>query len=280
MVKPRILTYGEIIFDLVQGKPYLGGAPLNFAWFVNQLGGEATLISAVGNDVLGSKAVSIIENYGIDSHIHFSKESTGTAIVNSDGKFNITYPAAWNHIEIPELEAGLYDLLYVGTLAQTSSFNRGKLPALLTSSNTRIFLDLNLRHPLYSKEIIFNSLQMADIVKVNLEEWQEIKSFISMKDPFAFMNYFNLSHLAITMGYEGARFFFDGQEFLYRPNKMTEIDPTGAGDAFSAGFAMGILLGIPAMNVLKVGCQAGAAVAGHKGAHADLPDFVRDQIFL
>ena len=39
-MKPKILSYGEIIFDLIEGRPFLGGAPLNFAWFVNQLGGQ------------------------------------------------------------------------------------------------------------------------------------------------------------------------------------------------------------------------------------------------
>ena len=70
-MKPRILSYGEIIFDLVGGRPFLGGAALNFAWVVNQLGGEATLISAVGNDDFGLEALSIIENYGINGHIIF-----------------------------------------------------------------------------------------------------------------------------------------------------------------------------------------------------------------
>ncbi len=280
MMKPRILSYGEIIFDLVEGRPFLGGAPLNFAWFVNQLGGEATLISAVGNDDLGAEAISIVENYGINGHINFSGEPTGTAIVNPDGKFDLTYPAAWNQIETPDLEAGIYDLLYVGTLAQTSCFNSKRLADLVQSASTNVFLDLNLRYPFYSKEIIFNSLQMANIVKVNLEEWREIKSLTSIEDPFSFMDCFHLSHLAITMGYEGAKFFFDGREFQYQPRKITEVDPTGAGDAFSACFAMGVLLRIPEMKILKVGCDAGATVAGNPGAHMKLPNFVRDQLLF
>ena len=279
-MKPRILSYGEIIFDLVGGKPFLGGAALNFAWVVNQLGGEATLISAVGNDDFGLEALSIIENYGINGHINFSGHPTGTAIVDSDGKFDIAHPAAWNQIEIPDLEDGAYDLLYMGTLAQMSSFNRERLANLLQSLTVVVFLDLNLRPPFYSKEIIFDSLRMANIVKVNVEEWQEIKKLTVIEDPFGFMDYFNLSHLAITMGYEGASFFFDGQELQYRPRKITEIDPTGAGDAFSAGLAMGILSNIPAIDILKLGCDAGAAVAGIRGAHMKLPYSVRAQLVL
>ncbi|MEC8986590.1 MAG: PfkB family carbohydrate kinase [Chloroflexota bacterium] len=279
-MKQRILSYGEIIFDVVEGVPFLGGAPLNFAWFVNQLGGESTLASAVGSDDLGSQALLSIESYGINGHIKFSGQPTGTAIVNSDGNFDIDHPAAWDQIDIPDLEDGVYDLLYMGTLAQTSSFNRERLAHLVQSLTVNVFLDLNLRPPFYSKEIIFDSLRMANIVKVNVEEWQEIKKLTVIEDPFGFMEYFNLSHLAITMGYEGARFFFDGQELQYRPRKITEVDPTGAGDAFSAGFAMGILLAIPEINILKVGCEAGAAVAANRGAHMKLPNFVRNQLLL
>ena len=279
-MKQRILSYGEIIFDVVEGVPFLGGAPLNFAWFVNQLGGESTLASAVGSDDLGSQALLSIESYGINGHIKFSGQPTGTAIVNSDGKFDIAHPAAWDQIDIPDLEDGVYDLLYMGTLAQTSSFNRERLAHLVQSLTVNVFLDLNLRPPFYSKEIIFDSLRMANIVKVNVEEWQEIKKLTVIEDPFGFMDYFNLSHLAITMGYEGARFFFDGQELQYRPRKITEIDPTGAGDAFSAGLAMGILSNIPAIDILKLGCDAGAAVAGIRGAHMKLPYSVRAQLIL
>ena len=114
-MKQRILSYGEIIFDVVEGVPFLGGAPLNFAWFVNQLGGESTLASAVGSDDLGSQALLSIESYGINGHIKFSGQPTGTAIVNSDGKFDIAHPAAWNQIDIPDLEDGVYVLLYMGT---------------------------------------------------------------------------------------------------------------------------------------------------------------------
>ena len=84
-MKPKVLSYGEIIFDLIEGRPFLGGAPLNFAWFVYQLGGQATLFSAVGIDAMGLEAISRIEGYGIENHINFSNQPTGTAVVNSDG---------------------------------------------------------------------------------------------------------------------------------------------------------------------------------------------------
>ena len=133
-MKPKILSYGEIIFDLVQGRPFLGGAPLNFAWFINQLGGEATLFSSVGKDAMGSEAVSRIEEYGINNHINISNQPTGTAIVNPEGKFEISYPAAWSEVAAPKSVDGLYDLLYFGTLAQTSPFNSSQIVDLVENA--------------------------------------------------------------------------------------------------------------------------------------------------
>ena len=277
-MKPTILSYGEIIFDLVQGRPFLGGAPLNFAWFINQLGGEATLFSSVGKDAMGSEAVSRIEEYGINNHINISNQPTGTAIVDTEGKFKISYPAAWSEIETPKLVCGPYDLFYFGTLAQMSPFNYSHIVNLVENAVANVFVDMNLRYPFYSKELISNSLEMANIVKVNLEEWQEIRLLFSIEDPFVLMDNFKLTYFAITMGSEGARFFYDGQEFRYKPQKITEIDATGAGDAFSAGFVMGILSGLPEMEVLKIACQAGASVAANEGAHMKLPKHIRTQL--
>ena len=277
-MKPKILSYGEIIFDLVQGRPFLGGAPLNFAWFINQLGGEATLFSSVGKDAMGSEAVSRIEEYGINNHINISNQPTGTAIVNPEGKFEISYPAAWSAIETPKLVCGPYDLFYFGTLAQMNPFNYSQIVNLVENAVTNVFIDLNLRYPFYSKELISDSLEMANIVKVNMEEWREIEVLFSIGDPFVFMDCFNLTHFSITMGAEGARFFCNGQEFRYKPQKIIEVDPTGAGDAFSAGFVMGILSGVPEMEILKVACEAGASVAANEGAHMNLPKHIKTQL--
>ena len=119
---------------------------------------------------------------------------------------------------------------------------------------------------------------MANIVKVNMEEWREIEALFSIGDPFVFMDCFYLTHFSITMGAEGARFFCNGQEFRYKSKKIIEVDPTGAGDAFSAGVVMGILAGISELEALKVAGEAGAAVAGNEGAHMKLPKAFRTQL--
>lgn len=47
---PRVVSFGEILFDVIEGVPCLGGAPLNLAVHLHRQGAETTLISAVGAD--------------------------------------------------------------------------------------------------------------------------------------------------------------------------------------------------------------------------------------
>ena len=54
----RIVSFGEVLFDIIDNEPHLGGAPLNFAWYASQMGAEVALLSAVGNDLLGNRALN------------------------------------------------------------------------------------------------------------------------------------------------------------------------------------------------------------------------------
>ena len=50
---PSALCFGEILFDVFGDDRCIGGAPFNFAAHFAQLGGEAVMVSAVGDDELG-----------------------------------------------------------------------------------------------------------------------------------------------------------------------------------------------------------------------------------
>ena len=63
----RILAIGEIIFDVFNGEAEIGGAPLNFCAHCAALGAESALISAVGNDKLGERALSFLSSVDVDT---------------------------------------------------------------------------------------------------------------------------------------------------------------------------------------------------------------------
>ena len=53
----KALLFGEILWDIIDSKPYIGGAPFNLAAHLTNMGFKSTLISSVGKDALGRKAL-------------------------------------------------------------------------------------------------------------------------------------------------------------------------------------------------------------------------------
>ena len=82
----RVVVLGEILWDLFADSTRLGGAPLNFAVHAGRLGCEALLISAVGNDDLGTQSRKAVGELGLDTGMLQTTDrwATGTAHVFLD----------------------------------------------------------------------------------------------------------------------------------------------------------------------------------------------------
>ena len=102
----RIVSIGEIIWDVVAPSEYLGGAPLNFAAHARKLGHEVYLLSAVGDDERGHRALEGLKKCGISTDFVqvAAGKRTGTAEVelDTDGKpmFRIIRPAAYDFVDL------------------------------------------------------------------------------------------------------------------------------------------------------------------------------------
>ena len=59
----KVLAFGEVLWDVYTNSAHLGGASMNFAAHFKKCGGESWLVTAVGNDQTGEKAVEEIENH-------------------------------------------------------------------------------------------------------------------------------------------------------------------------------------------------------------------------
>ena len=64
----KIVSAGEVLWDLIGGEEHLGAAPLNFAANAHLLPGhDVTIVSAVGNDARGDRAIAQIERLGLST---------------------------------------------------------------------------------------------------------------------------------------------------------------------------------------------------------------------
>jgi fructokinase len=278
-----IVSFGEALWDLLPTGPVLGGAPLNLAYRVNSLGNRGVIVSRLGKDALGQKALKQINALGMeDTFLQWDeKHPTGTVEIYFDSAKNPDYTiiegVAYDQIEfvdgLSDLMAGA-DCLCFGTLAQRNLVSRNTLWRLLDEfSGSFGLLDINLRKNCYSQETIRMSLERANIVKLNEEELHELtgiygltaKSLPEMTE--SLLSKAELSYCVVTLGPKGAFAVSKEGENVYVPGFEVKLtDPCGAGDGFAAGFIHSLLNKDSLPQACRFGNALGAMVASQEGA--------------
>jgi fructokinase len=133
MNAPKIISIGEVLWDMFPDSERFGGAPANFACHVALAGGDVAMLSAVGDDSYGHEAVKILDGYEIDTRLMQvdPSASTGTVgvVLDHGGKpsYTITENTAWDSIRwSDEFDERIRqsDAVYFGTLAQRSEISR------------------------------------------------------------------------------------------------------------------------------------------------------------
>ena len=87
-----IVGLGEILWDILPSGKTLGGAPANFAYHAQELGGCSVVVSCVGNDELGRQIISSLENMDMTSKYlcdvcHIRDKDIQTITTNKDPLF-------------------------------------------------------------------------------------------------------------------------------------------------------------------------------------------------
>jgi fructokinase len=281
--KFRIAAFGEVLWDLLPDASVLGGAPFNFTYRINSLDNEGVMISAIGKDTLGEKAVKTISELQIsDRYIQINPEyPTGTVNVFFDEFKNPDYEiikdVAYDFVTFNEnLEELILqvDCICFGTLAQRNSISKQTLHKLLMHFKGKYrFYDLNLRKDCYSTENIISSLNNADILKLNKQEANKLNDLLQLnKNGLVeicgeLINSYQLQYCVITLEEYGSLAVSESGEVVYNPGfKVNLTDPLGAGDAFSAGFVDALLRGKSLKEASESGNRLGALVATKTGA--------------
>jgi fructokinase len=279
----NIVAYGETLWDLFPSGAELGGAPTNFAYRCHTLGHRTRLVSRLGRDELGEKAIRRIRSLGLDTSLLQldTKHPTGTVLITFDAKKNPDYVivpnVAYDYMEPNDTllaEAKNAHCLCFGVLAQRGERSQLTLSTLLDiAENTKKFLDINIRKNCYSRDTILSSLQQADIVKLNQEELLFLKGYLDLKGysipelSEEIIQQWNLEHCVVTLGEKGAFAETATGNRIYIPGYLINlVNPCGSGDAFSAGYLDGILTGKPLSEAIQIGNAMGAIVATHTGA--------------
>ncbi len=280
---PKVVCFGEVLWDVFPDKRLLGGAPLNVANRLHQLGAEALMLSSVGNDDPGKEVLSQLDRSGLSSRgISISEyKPTGTVQVSlRDGiaSYRITDDVAWDHIKIQNdmLEEVLQaDALVFGSLALRHEHNLKLLESLLDNSVFAIF-DLNLRPPFYTDELLSSMMMRADLIKLNDEELEYVCNLLQIDSKDLETQVREIAKktgtrmVCVTLGDRGAVLLRNEKYIQRKGYKVAVADTVGAGDSFFAALIYELLSGSSAEDALAKGCALGALVASKTGANCEV----------
>lgn len=283
-----VVGIGEVLWDVLPEGKKLGGAPANFAYHVSQFGLSSRVVSAIGNDKLGAEIERDFSEKGLEGIIEKVAYPTGTVQVSLDDNgvpnYTIKENVAWDNIPfttaLKELAQHTCAVSY-GSLAQRNIVSRETIHAFLDAMPKegayKIF-DINLRQNFYTKDIICESLERCNVLKINDEELVAVSRLfgypgIDLQDKcWILLAKYDLKMLILTCGVNGSYVFTPGHVSFVETPKVTVADTVGAGDSFTAAFVSAVLRGLSVSEAHKLAVNVSAYVCTQNGAMPILPD--------
>ncbi len=291
-----IWTMGEILVEIMRPQadmpldqagaflgPFPSGAPAIFIDTVARLGRPAGIIGGVGEDDCGMCVLSRLQQDGVDCRyvIRYPGYATAVAFVTYflDGSRKFLY-----HIDrTPAVMTGfrgteaIHDVAYFHimgcSLMASDSFREQIFGAMhyLCQQGARVSFDPNIRPELLRgrplDQVVGPVLERCAVL---LPGSAELAMLSGEPDPQAgarrLFDLYPLELIVLKRGKQGCTVFPRGADPLDVPAyPVTEVDPTGSGDCFDAGFLCGLLEGRGLADCARIGAAAGALNAAAFG---------------
>ena len=290
-----IVGMGEALWDVLPEGKKIGGAPANFAYHVSQFGFDSRVVSAVGNDDLGDEILKVFKEKQLKHQLQTVNYPTGTVQVTLDDNgipcYDIKEGVAWDNIpftdDLKRLALSTRAVCF-GSLAQRNEVSRTSINRFLDTmpdgeGQLKIF-DINLRQGFFTKDIIRDSCQRCNVLKINDEELVAISRLfgypgIDLQDKcWILLAKYNLKMLILTCGTNGSYVFTTGVVSFQETPKVPVADTVGAGDSFTATFTAALLKGKSVPEAHKLAVEVSAYVCTQSGAMPELPQVLKDKL--
>ncbi|MCH2211759.1 MAG: carbohydrate kinase [Fuerstiella sp.] len=290
IVPPLVIGLGEILWDVFPDGRRFGGAPANFACCAARLGANsvtAGMVSAVGRDDPGRQALQRLTERGVNIEgVVQTEDPTGRVDVSLDESAVATYTfapnTAWDALlwnpTLAELARRTRAVSF-GTLCQRSELSRQTITRFLKSTHEDCIriLDVNLRPPYWSEQMILQSLELASVLKCNDEELPVLGSLLECSGNETevlrtLMSHWKLRLAVLTRGRAGSIIIDSAGQVSERPAESASVvDTVGAGDAFGAAVAIGMLNQVPLPQLHEWAGQVASFVCSESGATPSIP---------
>ncbi len=291
----NIIVIGSINMDLVAnlsempkkgetviGKDFNqnpGGKGANQAVAIARLGGKVSMVGKVGDDELGHKLVTQMNEDKVDTELisKSSNTSTGVALINVDEKgensivvipganYELTeedIEEANNLIEdadvtIMQLEVPIDTVKYALKLAKDKGTYTILNPAPAQRLDEEIIKNVDLLTP--------NETELEILTGINIKDEEDVKEAAKK------LVNLGVKELIVTLGSKGCIYVSDTIFKKYPAYKVNPVDTTAAGDSFNGAIAVGVSQNKPMDEVIDFASKVGALTVTRKGAQISLP---------
>jgi len=264
---------------------HTGGCAGNTGAALKKLGVDTALIGKVGNDGFGDYIVKEMAKCGLNvKGIKRDKEtntSSSMALVEKDGerRFIHCYGADGTFTENDvdwDIIKGCKILHIAGSLLMPTFDGDQTAHVLEKARNMGITTSLDTAWDAKGKwlETIEPSLKYIDIFLPSIEEAKMITSLDSAEEIADFFLKYGMKIVGLKMGSKGCFVKSSKGEIVKFPVfNINAVDATGAGDAFVAGFLIGVLNGWDMKKTAEFACAVGACCVQKIGARTGIRSF-------
>jgi len=279
----RLPASDEVAYVEEKGR-YPGGMGANVAVALAKLNVPISFCGRIGSDYAGRILLENLSKNHVDiSNVHLvDASSLQTLILNDDQKhrwlFTIGSPQAAISIITPEeIDWKVFDqckIVYVGEVfieiaSAIADYARAK--------NKVVIYRPGLPYMKFGIEKLQKILEHTNIFILNQVGWKQLQtaSREEIRSPVDLLKHGPTS-VILTKGAEGCEILSDGsqQEIPVASELQTKfktVDPTGAGDGFSAGLIKGLLLGWSFEKAASYGQVVASITCSRVGAGNSFP---------
>lgn len=293
---PGIWTMGEILVEFMRPKvglglgdlgeyigPFPSGAPAIFISAAARLGHPAGIIGGVADDDFGRAIVDRLKRDGVDCRYlqQFSEGATADAFVTyfTDGSRKFIYhidqtPAVWARFEGGE-DLRRPDFFHImGCSLMANEAFRGEIIKAMASAReqgAKVSFDPNIRVELLRgrdlASVVGPVLEYCSVLLPGAAELALLSGVeITAEGARRLFERYPLEVIVLKRGRQGCAVYTRDSVVVVPAYAVTEVDPTGAGDCFDAGFLCGLVEGRSLADCARIAAAAGALNAAAFGS--------------
>ena len=284
-VLPKAPGEGETVFSRSLAF-HPGGKGANQAVAASRLGAYTTLIGCVGGDENGHFMLQTLRDNRIDTRFLLStSQPTGLAVVTVDGSGRnriVVHSGANRLVSINTIRSALQSQPWDAVLLQW------EIPLEIVFAAIEMAAELGfltILDPAPAVPLAGPNLPAGLTVLTPNEHEAEILTGLPAATPQqaeqaarALSAYAKV--VLIKMGENGALLYTDGQATHFGAYPVTPVDTTGAGDAFTAAFAVRAVQSGDWAEAARFAAAAGAVSTMKEGAQPAMPTLREVQEFI